>query len=212
MEPTPADTHPIIKRSHLALAMTYAQYSQLMDSLVENHQTTGPDQSEFMVKYTELNRQRMRKWDKTAVLDDNLLHRLQQVRKPMVWLVLTEAWCGDASQNIPVMAKMAEANPAISLRFLLRDEHPGIMDAYLTEGGRSIPKLIALDADSLEELGNWGPRPAVVQAMVTEHKHHPDGSTKEAFYERIHAWYARDKTRQVQREFEQMLGDWIKPE
>lgn len=206
----PTDTHPVIKRSHLAPAMTYAQYSQLMDSLAQNHRTTGPDQSEFMVKYTELNRQRMRKWDKVAVLHESLRHRLQQVSKPMVWLVLTEAWCGDAAQNIPVIAKMAEASPLISLRFLLRDEHPDIMDAYLTAGGRAIPKLIALDEETLEELGTWGPRPAAVQAMVTEYKNHPGGETKEEFYERIHGWYARDKTQHVQQEFGQMLEKWMR--
>ena len=202
------DTHPVIRRSHLELSMIYGQYSQLLDSLVQNHRTTGPDQSEFMVKYTELNRQRMRKWDKIAVLDEGLRRKLGQVTKPMVWLVLTEAWCGDAAQNIPVIAKMAEANPAISLRFLLRDEHLDIMDNYLTGGSRAIPKLIALDAGTLEELGTWGPRPAVVQAMATLHKNHPDGTTKEEFYERIHAWYAHDKTRHVQQEFERLLGVW----
>ena len=202
------DTHPVIRRSHLELSMIYGQYSQLLDSLVQNHRTTGPDQSEFMVKYTELNRQRMRKWDKIAVLDEGLRRKLRQVTKPMVWLVLTEAWCGDAAQNIPVIAKMAEANPAISLRFLLRDEHLDIMDNYLTGGSRAIPKLIALDAGTLEELGTWGPRPAVVQAMAALHKNHPDGSTKEEFYERIHAWYAHDKTRHVQQEFERLLGVW----
>ena len=202
------DTHPVIRRSHLELSMTYGQYSQLLDSLVQSHRTTGPDQSEFMVKYTELNRQRMRKWDKIAVLDEGLRRKLGQVTKPMVWLVLTEAWCGDAAQNIPVIAKMAEANPAISLRFLLRDEHLDIMDNYLTGGSRAIPELIALDAGTLEELGTWGPRPAVVRAMATLHKNHPDGTTKEEFYERIHAWYAHDKTRHVQQEFERLLGVW----
>ena len=203
-------THPVINRGHLEASMTYGQYGQLMDGLVLGHRTTGPDQSEFLVRYTELNRQRMRKWDKIAVLDEGLLGKLRQVARPMVWLVLTEAWCGDAAQNIPVIAKMAEANPSISLRFLLRDEHLDIMDAYLTGGSRAIPKLIALDEGTLEELGTWGPRPEVVQAMATQHKNHPDGTTKEEFYERIHAWYARDKTRHVQREFERLLEKWAK--
>ncbi len=202
------DTHPVIRRSHLETSMTYSQYSQLMDELVQSHRTSGSDQSEFMVKYTELNRQRMRKWDKTVVLDEGLLRKFRQVAKPMVWLVLTEAWCGDAAQNIPAIAKMAGVNPLVSLRLLLRDEHLDIMDNYLTGGSRAIPKLIALDEGTLEELGTWGPRPAVVQAMVMHHKNHPDGSTKEEFYERIHAWYAHDKTQHVQQEFERLVGEW----
>lgn len=188
--------------------MTYEQYRTLMDDVLAQHRTTGPDQSEGLVKYTELNRHRMRKWDKILVLNPEFVQLLTAVDKPMIWLVLTEAWCGDAAQNLPAIAKMAEVNPLIQLRLLLRDEHPAVMDAYLTGGSRSIPKLIALEGETLRELGTWGPRPAEAQQLVVDYKHNPNGRTREQFYEQMHAWYAKDQARQVQLEFAQLLQTW----
>ncbi len=65
---------------------------------------------------------------------------------PRHLLVLAEDWCGDASNTIPVLAKVAEQVPGLELRVLRRDEHPEVMDRYLTNGARSIPIVIALDA------------------------------------------------------------------
>jgi len=203
-----ADLHPVIRRAHINEAMTYEQYLNLIDNLLLQHKTTGPDQSEAMVKYTELNRQRMRKWDKITVINDSLARQLENFTSPMVWLVLTEAWCGDAAQNLPVIAKMAALNPNITLRFLLRDEHLDIMDAYLTGSSRSIPKLIALDAATLAEKGTWGPRPAAVQQLVEDYKSNSGTVTREQFYEQIHAWYAHDKNQHIQQEFAQLLDQW----
>ncbi len=202
-ELNPTITHDLLKE-----AMTYEQYRDLIDQLLLEHKTTGADHSDGLVKYTELNRQRMRKWDKIVDVNESLLQRLRAIEKPMVWLVLTEAWCGDAAQNIPVLARMAEATPQVSLKLLLRDSHLDLMDHYLTQGSRSIPKLIVLDATTLKELGTWGPRPAETQKMVMAHKENPGNVTKEEFYEQIHAWYAHDKTQSIQHEFEELLDRW----
>ena len=203
------ETRPVIDKVLIEQALTYEQYKTLIDDLLSQHRTTGPDQSEGLVKYTELNRQRMRKWDKTAVLEASLVQQLHRIDTPMVWLVLTEAWCGDAAQNIPVIAKMTQLNPKIDLRIILRDEHLPVMDAYLTNGARSIPKLIALDAETLKELGTWGPRPADAQRMLLDFKTNPAGRTREQLYEQLHGWYARNKGQQLQEEFEQMIKSWL---
>ncbi len=203
------ETRPVIDKVLIEQALTYEQYKTLIDDLLSQHRTTGPDQSEGLVKYTELNRQRMRKWDKTAVLEASLVQQLHRIDTPMVWLVLTEAWCGDAAQNIPVIAKMAQINPKIDLRIILRDEHLQVMDAYLTNGARSIPKLIALDAETLKELGTWGPRPADAQHMLLDFKNNPAGRTRDQLYEQLHGWYARNKGQQLQEEFEQMIKSWL---
>jgi len=84
---------------------------------------------------------------------------------PRHLLVLAEDWCGDASNTIPILAKLVEQLPGVDLRILRRDEHPAVMDRYLTNGSRSIPIVIALDADFME-LGHWGPRPGELQAWV----------------------------------------------
>ena len=61
--------------------------------------------------------------------------------------------------------------PGLELRIVLRDEHPEVMDRYLTNGSRSIPIVIALD-EEFRELGHWGPRPRELQAWVMEQPAH----------------------------------------
>lgn len=188
-------------------AMDYDEYRSMIDDLLEQDKTTGTNHSEEMVHYTKMNVQRMNRLDKQIELSDSLIEELEQVDNNWIWLVLTEAWCGDAAQNIPAIAKMAAQNDNITLRFILRDKHPDIMDQYLTNGGRSIPKLICLDADKLEEIGTWGPRPADIQEKAMEWKDDPDIS-KEEWAEKLHKWYAKDKTRQIQSEFEELVPQW----
>jgi hypothetical protein len=115
---------------------------------------------------------------------------------PRRLLVLAEDWCGDASNTIPILAKLAEQVPGLELRILRRDEHPAVMDRYLTGSSRSIPIVIALDA-GFRELGHWGPRPGELQALVTASR----GTVpKEELYPRVRKWYARDRGETTLRE------------
>ncbi len=186
--------------------MTYAQYRTLTDELLAANKTTGTNHAPDMIAYTQMNVQRMRRIDKTVLIPE-VIQQLDQIATPQVWVVLTEAWCGDAAQNLPVLALMANQSPHIELRLLLRDEHPDVMDAYLTNGGRSIPKLVVLRADNLTEMGTWGPRPAATQDMVAEFKRSGSEDYK-AFSEQVHAWYAKDRTRSLQAEFASLLAQW----
>lgn len=104
-------------------------------------------------------------------------------------IMLAEDWCMDTNNTAPFLARFAEAVPGVSLRFLLRDENPEVMDRYLYNGSRSIPVVIILD-EGCRELGHWGPRPAELQAWVKENK---DTVTKEERLLHTRKWYARDK-------------------
>src|SRR5699024_633694 len=104
--------------------------------------TTGHNHADEMIGYSRMNVQRMKRLDKQVELTDELTNALQENDRELIWLGLTEAWCGDAAQNIPVIAKMARESDRLTLRLILRDEHIDIMDQYLTNGGRSIPKLV----------------------------------------------------------------------
>ncbi|MEM8560306.1 MAG: thioredoxin family protein [Bacteroidota bacterium] len=96
---------------------------------------------------------------------DALRTALAGIEAPQTWLVLTEAWCGDAAFNLPVIAEAAALSPHVALRVLLRDEHTDLIERYHTNGSHSIPKLVAFDGDGTE-LFTWGPRPAEAQAQV----------------------------------------------
>lgn len=198
-----------IKKSILDHAYTYGTYRQLIDELFAKNKTTGTDHSESMLHYTKLNLSRMHRLDKKSRLTEETIEKLEKIYKPLTWLVITEGWCGDAAQIVPVLNHMALKNENITLRFILRDENLKIMDAFLTNNARSIPKIIVLDTETREVLHTWGPRPVEVQKMVMEAK--TEGlktddlvlrqqiSNKAA--EQLHLWYARDKTKAIQKEF-----------
>ena len=145
-------------------SFTYQEYRNHIDNLFEQGKTTGENQSESMLHYTKMNIQRMKRWEKKFVIGKVLKTKLESLETPQTWVVLTEAWCGDAAQNMPLLHLAAEGSDKIDFKVLLRDENTEIMNDYLTNGGMSIPKLVIFEGEN--EIGTWGPRPAPLQQMV----------------------------------------------
>jgi Thioredoxin len=112
-------------------------------------------------------------------------------------LVLAEDWCVDTSSTLPVLARWVEATPGLSLRILKRDEHPEVMDRYLSNGTRSIPVVLVLDRD-LHLLRHWGPYSVPLASWVREHK--PPALVKDEFVKGKRSWYARDRGETTLRE------------
>ena len=148
-------------KEYIEKSMTFAEYIKLIDDLLLEGKTTGMNQSDAMFNYGKLNRQRMHRLEKTVNLEESLKEKTRSLDVRWIWLVITEGWCGDAAQNIPLIEKIAAENEGIETRYVLRDENLELMDEYLTNNARSIPKLICLDAETLEEIGTWGPRPQI---------------------------------------------------
>ena len=196
----------VINRELLEQAMSYDAYTALIDELLGQGKSTSGDQDESQVSYTRLNQQRAKKWDKVVTIDQTLSTALQNVPYNLIWLVLTEGWCGDAAQNLPIINKMAGLSDKIDLKLLLRDQHPELMDSYLTNGARAIPKLIVLKQENLEELVVWGPRPSPAQEILIDYKN--SGSDPDIYiYQQIHLWYAKDKGKALQTEFLSLLNN-----
>ncbi|HEY0049783.1 MAG TPA: thioredoxin family protein, partial [Pyrinomonadaceae bacterium] len=145
-------------KNYIEKSMTFAEYIKLIDDLLLDGKTTGTNQSEAMFNYGKLNRQRMHRLEKTVALIDSVKEKARNVERRMIWLIITEGWCGDAAQNIPVIEKIAAQTPNVETRYVLRDENLELIDAHLTNDARSIPKLVALDAATFKVLGTWGPR------------------------------------------------------
>ncbi len=196
----------IITSAIIDNAMDYAKYRAFITERLEQHQSTGTTHTEAIVGYTVLNEQRMKRLDKTVRLTAETIAVLQAVERPQLWLVITEGWCGDAAQSIPIIAKMAAETSNIELKFILRDEHLEIIDAFLTNGGRSIPKLIILDAVTLEVLNDWGPRPAELQTFFWEAKNNPNFDYPEV-QKQLQLWYTKDKGVSTQREIIEMIKE-----
>lgn len=183
-------------QSSLPKALSYKAFEDLIDRLLAEGKTTGEDQSEFMVSLTKLNRQRMKRIDNTLEFSPEQLTPFKQITKDQLWLVISEAWCADGAQIIPVLAKIAQSNPLIDLKIVLRDENPDLMNQYLTNGGKAIPILIIADAQSLEVLHVWGPRPKVATQMVEAYKKEHGKLTPE-FKEDLQKWYNQDKGQSI---------------
>jgi hypothetical protein len=193
-------------KTYVEKSMTYAEYIKLIDDLLLDGKTTGTNQSEVMFNYGKLNRQRMHRLEKTVSLSDSVKEKARNFERKSIWLIITEGWCGDAAQNIPTIEKIASEGENIETRYILRDENLELMDAYLTNNARSIPKLIALDAKTFEVLGTWGPRPKVAMDYFIEMR--DGGMEKPQMMENIQRWYLQDKEQSLQKEFESLLGEW----
>ncbi|WP_339881249.1 thioredoxin family protein [Polaribacter vadi] len=192
----------IISKS-LESTYTYQEYRDLVKDLLAEGKSTGPEQSDYILNYSKLNNSRMKRLDKTTKISDETAQEIQKLATPQTWLVLTEGWCGDAAQNLPVIHKMAELNKNINLKLVLRDENLELMDLFLTNGGRSIPKLIALDADN-NVIDTWGPRPKVATKMVADYKE-KNGSLDPQFKEYLQVWYNKDKGLSTQEDFVSLI-------
>ncbi len=152
--------------------------------------------------YTKLNFQRMKRWDKTFVPNAQIVEQIK-AEAPREWWVITEAWCGDSAQNLPVIAALAEA-AGIPLRIVLRDENPEIIAQYLTNGTKSIPILVGFDEEK-QQLFRWGPRPAAAQSLMEDWKANPAGRDFEAFELEMHRWYTENKGKDTQAELSELL-------
>jgi hypothetical protein len=176
----------------LEKSMSYSDYRNLVAQLVEQNSTTGADKTEALANYTMLNDKRMKRWDKTVKVSPEAASKIKNYSKKITWLVISESWCGDAAHILPVINKVAELNPNISFNLVLRDENLELMDAFLTNGGRSIPKLVMIDDASQKVLNTFGPRPTIVTEMVENYKA-LHGTLTSEFKEELQHWYNKDK-------------------
>ena len=180
--------------------MDYSAYRDLIDSLIDDGKATGPVQSESLLNYSKLNQQRMIRLEKTVKEEQFFDLEGRNARITQV-LIITEGWCGDASQIIPVIEKFA-LHAGVSAKYLLRDSHLDLMDAHLINGGRSIPVILFL-SDEFEVITRWGPRPEPLQQMVMDYKELPEPKPPNSeFSKDVQLWYAKDKQ-------QTMLHEWM---
>ena len=192
-------------QTYLDKSYSYKEYRNLIDQLLSEGKTTGANQTEKNIAYTKLNVQRMNRLDKTVSVIPELTSLIESFNRKCIWLMIAEAWCGDCAQVIPVLSKIAEASDHIELKIVLRDENPELMNRYLTNGGRAIPKLVCIGSDTMHEICTWGPRPKPAQEMILEHKANPVKEYSEVQKE-IQLWYANDKGVTLQKEIMELIN------
>jgi hypothetical protein len=144
-------------------------YLDTIKALLASNKTTGTNHSEAMLHYTQMNVKRLERWMSKGELSAETITTIKAISQPQKWVVITEAWCGDAAHSIGFISKMAASNPLISFEWKWRDENLELMDQFLTNGGRSIPKLIVYNEKD-EVLFDWGPRPQTIQTAYLQMK------------------------------------------
>lgn len=179
-----------------------SDYYQFVQDLAKQNKTSGLAQSEALINYTQLNAQRMKRWMKTAEISPAVEEKIKAIKKSQKWTVLTEAWCGDAAHAFMFLKKMSDLNDKITFEWKLRDENLDLMDQHLTNGGRSIPKLIVKDMEG-NDLFNWGPRPKFMQDAYLKMK--AEKTADEHIKIELQRMYNEDKGQTIQKE----IGDLI---
>jgi len=193
----------IIEES-LIKAISYTEYRNLVDRLVSENATTGATKTETLIAYTKLNDRRMKRWDKTLKIPLTFEEKIKSVNTKITWLVITESWCGDAAHVLPVMNKISEMNENINFKVVLRDENEALMNQFLTNGNKSIPKLIMIDNRTNNVVSTYGSRPNVVTKLVNDFKNE-HGSLTPAFKEGLQLWYNKDKGQSTLEDLTQLL-------
>lgn len=195
-----------IINSGLKNSVTYQAYRELVKNLVEENASTGPVQNDDLANYTRLNDKRMKRWDKTIKITEDDRKQIEAFSKKSTWLVITESWCGDAAHVLPAINKMAELNDNIDVKVVLRDENLDLIDAFLTNGGRAIPKVIMIDDATGEVLNTFGPRPSEATNLVNRFKAENGGLTPE-FKEDLQHWYNKDKGQNIIKDVTKILKE-----
>jgi Thioredoxin len=184
-------------KKYIEKGISYAQYRKELESGLESNQNNE------LQTYIELNQHRMNRLDKRVALSPEIIESIASINEKIYWIVLTEHWCGDAAQILPVLNRIAEKSESkIELKLIYRDENLELMDKFLTNGARAIPKLIQLN-DQLEIKNQWGPRPQSAQELVIHLKSNPE--TAASYSEQLHKWYAQNKQQEIQNEVTTLL-------
>ncbi len=187
-----------IKKS-LQNSFSYQEYRNLIAKLANDGATTGEIQTETNIGFTKLNDARMHRLDKTIQINEEVQKVLENTTKSYIWLVIAESWCGDAAQILPIINKMAQITSKIELRIVLRDQNDDLMLHFLTNGTKSIPKLLLLDAKTNEVLNNFGPRPIGAKEVIENYKN-KHGIVDETAKIELQKWYLTDKGISTQKE------------
>jgi hypothetical protein len=186
---------------------SYIEYRKIVTDLLRENKSTGNEQSEALTQYSALNETRMDRLDKTMKILPEVVARLQALEHEYIWIVISEGWCGDAAQLLPVFDKMAEQSEGkIELRIVLRDENEELMNNFLTNKAKSIPKLIVLNKVTSGALAHWGPRPNGAVELISAYKKE-HGVIDETLKADLQLWYLHDKGLSTQSELIDMMLD-----
>lgn len=182
--------------------MNYENYKKLFDEILDSPSPAPPYDDEMYLNYVRLNKARMKRWDRQIVLDEYMTMQLKQITHPQHWIIITEPWCGDAAHILPLLVQMTEQNELLTYDIQLRDSAPFLIEKYLSNGSKSIPKLIVRD-EADNDIFVWGSRPVAAQKVADELK--ANKASKPEILDALQRWYNEDKGNSLFEELSVML-------
>ncbi|WP_367755648.1 thioredoxin family protein [Flavobacterium sp. WC2421] len=186
---------------------SYLEYRKLVTDLLREEKSTGNEQSKELTHYSILNETRMNRLEKTLKIPTEVSIKLKELKGEYLWLVISEGWCGDAAQLLPIFDKMAVASEGnVELRIVLRDENEELMNLFLTNKAKAIPKLILINRETGSALAHWGPRPKGATDLIANYKKE-HGAIDETAKADLQLWYLHDKGLSTQSEIIDMMID-----
>jgi hypothetical protein len=183
--------------------MSYKSYIALVNKLLKEGKSTGQTQNEDYLNYSKLSERRMKRWDKTFKMAEEDKRFFENWREAITFLTVSEGWCGDAAHALPIINKITEIAPKLNLKIVLRDDNDELIGNFLTNGAKSIPKLIALDEEN-NVLFTWGARPKEATILVNEFKE-KHGELTQEFKEDLQMWYNKDKGQSILKDIKSEL-------
>lgn len=180
----------------------YLEHINLILNTAPQAQLPPYDKPDYM-EYTKLNSSRMNRWLKSGSLSTDFKEVIKKIEQPQQWIVITEPWCGDAAHNLPFIIMAAKEHPLIQLSFELRDSAPHRIEQYLTNGSKSIPKLIIKDENGTD-LAVWGPRPGGCQALIDLLK--VNNTPFQEVITETQNWYNKNRGVELQEELKELVA------
>jgi len=183
--------------------MKFDEYLSYFENILHNPTAYDVYQKEEYYNYAKLNWSRTNRWLKKFIPNQEITEAVAHITDAQHWILITEPWCGDAAHSVPLIYNIVKNNPAIDLDIQLRDTLPYLIDDYLTNGSKSIPKLIIRN-DVGHDKATWGPRPEKLDAIFKRMK--AEDRSFEEIKEVTQKWYNEDQGTELQKELLSILN------
>lgn len=186
--------------------MNWEEYIQLFEDILSSKSKPSPYDDAHYLNYAKLNITRIKRWVKKGTISPENIAKLEAIDKPLNWILITEPWCGDASQISPFIYLLSQTNTNFNLQIMLRDSEKSEINNYLTNGSKAIPKLIIRDENG-NDLFVWGPRTVNCHNYFLQLKESEIPETEQKA--KLQEWYNQDAGVSFQSEFLQKLLEVI---
>jgi hypothetical protein len=185
--------------------VSYSEYKDIIEIQAKDGILSENSDIKKLAEYTRLNLSRINRNDKTIVLKESIISGLKKISHKIHILVISEGWCGDAAQIVPVINKISEVCENLEMRIFFRDQDELLINHYLTNGGKAIPIVIFIDAENSKEIAHWGPRPKPCAPFLKKYKTDPENYTHDDFAKDIQGFYNKDKGQTISEELLEII-------